>query len=86
MRERLFEEIASHPETCFGLGISDVATIDRVNILQATFLAMRQAVTALDPPPDALLIDGNQIPVFETFSLAIVEGTLSPFRLRRPQS
>lgn len=74
LRERLYFDITSHPETRFGLGIIDVDTIDRVNILQATFLAMRQAVTALGIAPDYLLIDGNQVPVFDIPALAIVEG------------
>lgn len=43
------------------LGESDAATIDRVNIYQATRLAMRQAVEALSPQPDHLLIDAMKI-------------------------
>jgi len=74
LREVLFAEITSHPETRFGIGVSDVETIDRVNILQATFLAMRQAVASLGCNPDYLLIDGNQVPVFTIPTLAIVEG------------
>lgn len=74
IRERLYQEITENSEIIFGIGISDVATIDRVNILQATFLAMRQAVSQLKVPPDFLLIDGNQIPVFDVPSLGIVEG------------
>ena len=74
MRDRLFIEITSHPEIRFGLGIIDVDTIDRVNILQATFLAMRQAVAEMGTRPDYLLIDGNQVPVFDIPVLAIVEG------------
>jgi len=73
-RENLYQSIILHPETRYGLGISDVETIDRVNILQATFLAMRQAVAALNIPPDYLLIDGNQVPVFSIPTLPIVEG------------
>ena len=74
IREQLYTEITSHPETRFGLGMSDVETIDRINILQATFLAMRQAVSALDFPPEYLLIDGNQTPTFAIPMLAIVRG------------
>ena len=74
LRDGLFTVITSHPETRFGLGIIDVDTIDRVNILQATFLAMRQAVSSMGITPDYLLIDGNQVPIFEIPALAIVEG------------
>jgi ribonuclease HII len=46
----------------FGLGWADPAEIDALNILQATFLAMRRAVLALPEPPDRLLVDGNRLP------------------------
>ena len=45
-----------------GLGAASVAEIDRLNILQATWLAMRRALAALPAPPDAALIDGNRVP------------------------
>ena len=73
-RERLFIAITTDPETRFAIGVSDVETIDRVNILQATFLAMRQAVGALQIAPDYLLIDGNQVPKFQIPTLPIIEG------------
>ena len=45
---------------CWGLGVVGVAEIDRINILQASLLAMVQALDALKSMPDCLLIDGNQ--------------------------
>ena len=45
-----------------GIGEASVAEIDRINILQATYLAMRRAVAALPQPPGHLLIDGNRLP------------------------
>ena len=45
-----------------GIGQSSVAEIDELNILQATFLAMKRAVEALAQKPDLALIDGNQTP------------------------
>jgi ribonuclease HII len=45
-----------------GIGIASVEEIDRVNILQATFLAMVRAVEALPVAPAHLLIDGNRAP------------------------
>lgn len=47
---------------CFGIGWADPQEIDSINILQATFLAMRRAVLAMSCIPDALLIDGNRLP------------------------
>jgi len=73
-RDILFKQITECPGLVYGIGIIDIATIDRVNILQATFLAMRQAVAALTILPDYLLIDGNQIPYFEIPTEAIVNG------------
>ena len=56
-REVLAQQIQA-TALAVGIGSVDAATIDRVNILQATFLAMRQAVAALSLQPDLLLIDG----------------------------
>jgi ribonuclease HII len=49
-------------EICIGIGAASVTEIDRLNILQATFLAMRRAVSRLSCVPDAALIDGNRAP------------------------
>jgi len=47
-----------------GIGIVEEAVIDSINILQASLLAMRKAVEAIDPPPDFLLVDGcHPVPV-----------------------
>jgi ribonuclease HII len=47
---------------CFGIGWADQAEIDALNILQATFLAMRRALLAMICVPDHVLIDGNRLP------------------------
>jgi ribonuclease HII len=47
---------------CFGIGWADPAEIDSLNILQATFLAMRRAVLSMAYPPALLLVDGNRLP------------------------
>jgi len=49
----------------YGIGWADPAEIDALNILQATFLAMRRAVLALPEPPDRLLVDGNRLPCLD---------------------
>jgi len=48
--------------------------IDRLNILQASLLAMKRAVYALSTVPTLALIDGNKCPVMRVQSIAIVEG------------
>ena len=50
---------------CFGIGWADPAEIDALNILHATFLAMRRAVLALRLCPHRLLIDGNRLPALD---------------------
>ncbi|MDP9066662.1 MAG: ribonuclease HII [Pseudomonadota bacterium] len=47
---------------CFGIGWADPAEIDSLNILHATFLAMRRAILSMHRCPDELLVDGNRLP------------------------
>jgi ribonuclease HII len=47
---------------CFGIGWADPAEIDSLNILHATFLAMRRAVLSMSCRPELLLVDGNRLP------------------------
>ena len=56
-RERLFDVICARA-TAYGIGQASAATIDRVNILAATRLAMAEAIGALAPAATAVLIDG----------------------------
>ena len=58
-REALFDVI-KEKAVAVGVGISDVKVIEEVNILNATKLAMRQAIENLEINPDYVLIDGNQ--------------------------
>ena len=59
-REALYDQIV---QSCrVGVGSSEVAEIDDVNILTATFRAMTRAIEALPCPPDLALIDGNRAP------------------------
>lgn len=59
-RNALFEQLLTCAET--GVGIATVEEIDRLNILNATYLAMRRAIAALPRKPGFALIDGNKIP------------------------
>ncbi len=59
-RARAFDVILRHAEV--GVGIVPAETIDARNILQATFLAMRQAVADLPSAPARVLVDGNAAP------------------------
>jgi ribonuclease HII len=60
-RRRLAIAIRRHA-LCFGIGWADPREIDSLNILHATFLAMRRAILAMSCPPELLLVDGNRLP------------------------
>lgn len=72
-REKLFEQITGSA-IAWGVGIIDNDRIDTVNILQATFLAMAQAVASLPVPPDIALIDGRDAPDVGVPCRAMVKG------------
>lgn len=74
-REALLQRLIEADGVRLGLGIASVEEIDRLNILQATFLAMRRAVADLEITPDFALIDGNKIPPdLPCDAAAIVKG------------
>lgn len=76
-REIYYEKIYSGADAV-GIGIVDVAEIDRINILQAALLSMAIAVKNLRPHPDYLLIDGKFITAAKYPQLSIIKGdTLS---------
>lgn len=60
-REALFP-IIQEKAVAYGIGFASEQEIDEINILNATFLAMRRAVEAMNVSSDLLLIDGNQKP------------------------
>ncbi len=71
-REALFDRIRA--SALVGVGIVDVATIDRINILQASLRAMQIAFAALPEPPACALIDGNRAPDLACPALACIGG------------
>ena len=75
-REALFEEIRNKA-LAWSLGRAEVEEIDRINILQASLLAMQRAVEALPVSPDHALVDGNKLPVLSCSAEAIVGGDSS---------
>jgi len=80
-REHFFSILTRINGTQFGVGISTVAEIDRFNILQATYLAMRRAVEALSLLPDHILVDGRPVPGLPVMSTAIVKGDSLSFSI-----
>ena len=57
-----------------GVGRADPPIIARLNILEATLIAMQAAVTNLSPPPDYLLVDGLNLPETHVMGRAIPKG------------
>ncbi len=72
-REVLFDQIRAHA-LCFAIAEASVEEIDRLNILQATLLAMQRAVAGLRLRPGLVLVDGNRLPVFDCTAEAVVGG------------
>ncbi len=73
-REHLFHVI-KEKALAVEIGVVNNTTIDQINILQATFLAMRRAIKKLPLAPDYILTDGNfKIPKIETAQSAIIGG------------
>lgn len=72
-REALFEQIRARA-LCFAIAEASVEEIDRLNILQATLLAMQRAVAGLRLRPGLVLVDGNRLPVLDCAAEAVVGG------------
>ena len=72
-RERLFDEILGKA-LCCSIALASVEEIDRLNILQATLLAMRRAIDGLRLRPHRVLVDGNRLPELGMPAHAIVKG------------
>lgn len=73
MREKLYDEIMEKA-VATGIGMAGPGRIDEINILQATYEAMRQAITNLKVKPDILLNDAVTIPGVDIRQVPIIKG------------
>ena len=73
MREKLYEEIKEKAVAC-AVGHASAQRIDEINILQATYEAMREAISKLSVKPDILLNDAVTIPQVEIKQVPIIKG------------
>ena len=71
-REVINEELISQHK--FAIGIASVEEIDKINILQASLLAMKRAVLNLNIKPQSILVDGNKLPDLEYNMYPIIKG------------
>lgn len=72
-RELLFDKIINECKD-YSIGTASEKEIDELNILQATFLAMKRAVDGLSVKTDCALVDGNQIPNLDCDVTTVVKG------------
>ena len=72
-RDVLFDQIKQEA-LAYGIGIASNALIDDINILQATYEAMREAISKLNKTPDILLVDAVHIPDINIKQVGIVKG------------
>ena len=72
-RDKAFDLIAENA-VAWAVGTASPEETDEINILNATFLAMRRAVDALAVKPDLALIDGNRAPKLDTRCVCVVKG------------
>jgi ribonuclease HII len=72
-REQLYDQIVAGA-LAWAVGRAEATEIDRINILQATLLAMQRAVNALQPCAEHALVDGNRCPGLNCPVRAIIKG------------
>ena len=73
-RRRELFPIIQQEAVSFGIAFAGQEEIDEINILQATFLAMRRAIDQLNPKPDFALIDGNRETDFGVPCKTVIKG------------
>ncbi|MDE6659983.1 MAG: ribonuclease HII [Eubacterium sp.] len=72
-RDMLYDKIIEEC-VCYAVGTATEKEIDEINILQATFLAMKRAVDGLEIKPNLALVDGNRVPPLDCEVETIVKG------------
>ncbi len=80
-RECIFEELTCNTSVLWCCAMVEIDEIDRINILQATWVAMRRAVAGLPRKIDAALIDGRAVRDFPVHHRALVKGDSLSFSI-----
>ena len=73
-REDFFSILTANAEIRYAIAVVDAATIDRINILQATHRAMNGALAQLQPQPEHVLVDGRPVKSMALPNTALVKG------------
>jgi ribonuclease HII len=80
-REEIYDELTQNPAVLWHCVMVEVEEIDRINILQATWVAMRRALAGLSVKADAALIDGKPVRDFPIHHRALVKGDSLSFSI-----
>lgn len=80
-RDRLFTALHNLPEIDFGIAAATADEIDRINILQATHVAMNRALAGLGLPAVHALVDGTKVKTLTVEQTAIVKGDSLSFSI-----
>lgn len=80
-RDSFYSVLTTHPEIRYALAIIDVEVIDRINIRQAAWRGMNQALDQLDPRPQHALIDGLRIRWLPYKQTALVQGDAKSYSI-----
>ena len=80
-RERFFTVLTSLPEIRYAIAAADASVIDAINILQATHQAMNNALAALAPAPEHVLVDGLEVRSLRWPQTPLVKGDSRSFSI-----
>ena len=74
-KRNILKPILEHQATCYATAMVLPEDIDKINILNASILAMHKAITLLDPKPTYIIVDGNRFKPFQTIEhQTIIKG------------
>lgn len=74
IREELAAALLADKRVRYAVSVKSAARIDEINILRATHEAMREAVRALSPAPELVLVDGLRVPDFPFPAQFVIKG------------
>lgn len=80
-REKFYTILTTHPEVRHAIAVVDVEMIDRINIRQAAWRAMHQALDQIEPRPEHVLVDGLRIKWLPYEHTALVEGDAKSYSI-----
>jgi ribonuclease HII len=80
-REQIFDELMKSQSLCFGVSVVDHRVIDRINVLQATMLAMTRAFAAAKEEANRRITTKSKASEVKDVHTVYIDGPLCPFRL-----